>query len=36
MRIKRIAAALAALCLLFLSGCGGGDTSSDLLTQIQD
>ena len=36
MQIKRFAAALAALCLLFLSGCGGGDTSSDLLTQIQD
>ena len=36
MHIKRIAAAVAALCLFVLSGCGGGDTSSDLLTKIQD
>ena len=36
MNIKRIAAAAAAVCLLVLTGCGGGDTSSDLLSQIQD
>ena len=35
MRIKRIAAAAAALCLLVLSGCGGGD-SNQLLAKIQD
>ena len=36
MRIKCIAAAMAAVCLLILSGCGGGDTSSDLLARIRD
>ena len=35
MRIKRFAAAVAALCLLVLSGCGGGD-SNQLLAKIQD
>ena len=34
MQIKRFAAALAALCLLLLSGCGG--SSADRLSQIRD
>ena len=36
MRIKRFAAAVLALCLLVLTGCGGGNASSGLLASIQD
>ena len=36
MYIKRFMAAAAALCLFVLSGCGGGNASSDLLEKIRD
>ena len=36
MYLKRFMAAAAARCLFVLSGCGGGNASSDLLTKIQD